>query len=178
MSLSFSSWMRSLIQRVCCPSQPSLKHQTGIEVPSDETASAKPERATWVSPYIMVKDVDQAVTFYNQAFSFETVERIPGEDGSTWHAELRYQDQLIMLGKVGVYGSTAKSPIMSQVESPINQYIYVKDVDQFYTKAIKAGAKHVVKPEDMFWGDRMCKLKDLDDYVWCFATFLGEPEKM
>lgn len=139
--------------------------------------SVKPSHATWLSPYMRVQDVDAAAKFYQQAFGFEVLELAPGEDGSTWHAELRYKDQLIMMGKQGAYEKgeqVPKSPVSSGVVCPINLYLYCEDVDKFYQHAIANGATSVFEPGDMVWGDRMCNLKDPEGYVWCFATHLGE----
>lgn len=133
-----------------------------------------PAKTPWVSPYIVVKDVDKALMFYQNAFKIAITNRVAGEDGTTWHAESYYKDQLIMFGKEGAYGSSVKSPITTGVASPMNLYLYCEDVDQFYKDAIAHGAKGTAAPEDTFWGDRMCRLEDLDNYVWCFATFLGE----
>lgn len=136
------------------------------------TKSVRPEGATWVSPYIIVKDVDKAVNFYVTAFGFEKITIKPGEDNTTWHAETRYKDQLLMFGKAGAYGGKTQSPSSSGVESPMNLYLYTEDVDQFYQKALAAGAKSLGAPEDTFWQDRMCRLQDPDGYIWCFATHL------
>ena len=136
--------------------------------------SCRPDGAPWISPYIIVKDVDEAVDFYTHAFGFEKIHLIAGEDNTSWHAEMRYKDQMIMFGKAGAYGGKTKSPIESGVDSPINLYLYCDDVDDFYTQALKAGAKSLSKPEDTFWHDRMCRLQDPHGYVWCFATYLGE----
>ncbi len=132
--------------------------------------SPKPENATWVSPYLTVQDADIAIEFYAKAFNFTIIEKTAGDDGSTWHGELQYKDQLIMLGKAGAYGGTSKPPVMTGVESPISQYIYTEDVDAFHNNAVTAGAKSLGEPENMFWGDRMCRLQDPDGYIWCFAT--------
>jgi uncharacterized glyoxalase superfamily protein PhnB len=129
-----------------------------------------PAGASCVSPYITVLDVDKSVNFYKKAFNFQVKELAPGEDGTTWHAELLYKDQLIMLGKQGAYNATSESPLASGIESPISLYLYCEDVDAFYERAMKEGAQSVDAPENMFWGDRMCRLKDLDNYIWCFAT--------
>jgi len=137
-------------------------------------ASARPQGASWVSPYIIVKDVDKAIKFYKDAFHFIVKNSAPSEDGCTMHAELLYKDQLLMFGKEGMYGSTSHTPASSGVESPINLYIYCEDVDALYRHAVEAGAKSQAAPDNMFWGDRMCRLLDLDGYVWCFATHLGE----
>lgn len=132
--------------------------------------AAHPPHATWVSPYITVENIDTAIPFYQKAFGFEKLDAVPGEDGSTWHAELRYKNQLLMLGKAGAY-KPGQSPKMSGVESPMNLYLYCEDVDSFYQNAIASGAESLEAPSDMFWGDRMCRLKDKDGYVWCFATY-------
>lgn len=123
-----------------------------------------------LSPYIIVKNVNTAANFYKNAFQFEVKELAPGENNEIIHAELTYKDQLIMLGKEGGWGGTSKSPISSGVESPMSLYAYTDDVDVFYKHAIANQAESVTPPDDMFWGDRMCSLKDIDGYVWCFAA--------
>lgn len=133
----------------------------------------RPPNVTWVSPYITVSDVEKMSSFYQEAFQFEKGELVPGEDGTIWHGEMKYKDQLIMLGKALAYGGTTKSPNMTGIESPMNLFLYCEDVDEFFKKAVKAGAVALIEPQDMFWGDRMCKLKDPDGYLWCFATYIG-----
>lgn len=135
--------------------------------------TTKPQNShpmSWVSPYLTVTNVDAAVDFYKKAFQFMVSEVKPGEDGVSLHAEMQYKDQLIMVGKEGAYGSPLKAPRTSGVESPITLCVYCDDVDQFYKAALSNGAKSISAPEDMFWGDRMCKLQDPDNYTWCFLT--------
>lgn len=139
-------------------------------------SSAKPNNISWLSPYITVKDVDISANFYQQAFQFEIKNLAPGEDGTPCHGELNYKDQLIMIGKQGAWNGTTKTPNSSQIESPINLYLYCEDVDKFHQNAVKAGAVSLGEPEDTFWGDRMCRLKDIDGYIWCFATHIGKPK--
>ncbi|MBP9764428.1 MAG: VOC family protein [Gammaproteobacteria bacterium] len=136
--------------------------------------SCRPENAPWISPYVIVSDVDKAVSFYEKAFGFEKIQVVAGEDNTSWHAELKYKDHLIMFGKGGAYGGKTKPPHESGIESPINLYLYCENVDDFYAHAIKTGAKSLSAPEDMFWQDRMCRVQDPDGYIWCFATYLGE----
>jgi uncharacterized glyoxalase superfamily protein PhnB len=133
-------------------------------------ASSKPENTPWISSYMIVRDVDQAADFYKKAFHFNIRELAPGEDGTTWHAELTYKDQLVMLGKEGAWNSTTKSPVTNGITAPISLYVYTENVDEFHKHAIAHHAKEVSPPSDMFWGDRMCQLKDLDGYIWCFAS--------
>lgn len=137
------------------------------------TKSLPPE-ASWASPYLTVADVDRAVKFYQEAFNFRVKKLVPGEDGTSWHAEMTYKGQLLMCGKEGAHGSTCKSPRSSGVESPISLYLYCENVDDFYKRALEKGAKSLAEPENMFWGDRMCRLQGPDNYVWCFATYNQE----
>lgn len=133
-------------------------------------AELLPPNATWVSPYIIVADVDKAAEFYKNAFGMKVHEIMPGEDGISVHGELHYKNHLLMIGKQGAYGGKSLSPKTSGVESPMNLYIYCEDVDAFYKHALAHGAVSSTAPEDTFWGDRMCRIKDPDNYVWCFAT--------
>lgn len=133
----------------------------------------RPAKAPWITPYVMVKDVDKAVDFYEKAFGFEKLEVVKGEHNTSLHAELQYKDHLIMFGKSGAYGGTSKTPHESGIESPMNLYLYCENVDNFHDHALKTGAKSLDAPADMFWGDRMCRLQDPDGYIWCFATHLG-----
>lgn len=133
-------------------------------------SSKHSQEIPWVSPYITVSDVEKAAHFYKKAFRFEILELPPGEDGVPVHGELSYKNQLIMVGKQGAWGGTTVTPAHSKVESPINLYLYCENVDEFYQAAVNAGAKSLGAPEDMFWGDRMCRLQDPDSYIWAFAA--------
>lgn len=138
-------------------------------------SNLRPEGFSWVSPYIIVADVDAAIEFYKKAFGFTTREILhKDENGNTSHAEMFYKDQSMMFGREGGYGGPSKSPKNSGVASPISIYLYTENVDDFYKNATAAGAQSIAPPEDMFWADRMCVLSDLDGYIWSFATHLGE----
>lgn len=137
------------------------------------TTLKHPNGATYVSPYLTVLDVVKAAEFYTNAFGFEVKEIVPAHDHTALHGELKYADQLIMLGKQGAYGSETLAPAASKVKSPMSLYIYCDDVDAFYQKAVAAGAISIKVPEDTFWGDRMCALECSNGYHWCFATHLG-----
>lgn len=129
-----------------------------------------PEGFTWVTPYLVVKDVDVAINFYQIAFGFVKKDAIKGHDGTTWHAEMKYKDQVLMLGKEEASGNNSQAPQTSKLTSPMSLFLYCENVDAFYVSALAAGAKSIMVTQDMFWGDRMCKLACPDGYVWAFAT--------
>lgn len=125
-----------------------------------------------VSPYLTLVDVLAGVDFYRKAFDFRVGDLSRDAQGTILHAEVMYYDQLLMFGKQGAHNSPLLAPVTSHVPSPITLYLYCDNVDQFHLKAVTAGAISLASPEDMFWGDRMCRLQCPDGYVWCFATRL------
>lgn len=129
---------------------------------------------SWVIPYISVSEIKQSLAFYQAAFGFQPIDIAEDQDGRAIHAEMRYQGMVIMIGLAGACDETSKTPKQSGQLSPISIYVYVHDVDQFYQNAIAQGAINVGEPEDMFWGDRCCRLQDQDGYIWCFGSHLGK----
>ena len=141
----------------------------------------RPQGANWLTPYLTVDSAENSLEFYNKAFGFETTNTMPGKDGRIMHAEMNYQDTLvIMFAPENAWGGKTKTPANSNVESPIGLYIYCGDVDSLVNQAKDAGAELLSEPEDMFWGDRIARLRDPDGYAWTFATKVGEfdPSKM
>lgn len=138
------------------------------------TLPAYRKETPWITPYIMLKNIDEALPLYLNGFGFMQREVVKGDDGTLWHAELIYRGQLVMFGKVGAYGmeDLAQTPAMTKMKSPISLYLYTDNVDEFYKHAQKFGAKPIKKPEDTFWGDRLCLLEDRDGYLWSFGTRL------
>jgi PhnB protein len=136
-----------------------------------KTKDPRGEGYAWLMPCLTVKDVAKAMDFYEKAFGFEKRFAMPpGKDGKIPHGEVKYKDMVIMLGAEGAQGCETKTPLSGKFESPMGLYVYYEDVDDSFERAVKAGAKEVSKPEDMFWGDRIAQVKDLDGYGWFLAT--------
>lgn len=129
----------------------------------------------WLIPYLIVKDADAAIAFYQKAFGFETKMAMPMKDGKTGHVEMLWKDTMIMFGPVCESNEWPhKPPVMSKVTSPISLYVYCDDVDALYARAVAAGAKGIKPPQDQFYGDRNCVLEDPDEYWWNFATNVAD----
>jgi len=132
-----------------------------------------PQGMSWLSPYLVVKDSDAALKFYQEAFGFEKKLAIPGPDGKTMHAEMVYRGMVIMFSPESPK-CPGRCPATSGVSCPIGLYLYYDDVDAQYRRATAAGAKGLKQPEDMFYGDRVCELSDPDGYSWWFATNVAD----
>jgi PhnB protein len=50
----------------------------------------------------------------------------------------------------------------------------VVDVDKTFAKAVKAGAKQIMPPQDMFRGDRFGSIEDPYGNHWAIATHIED----
>jgi uncharacterized glyoxalase superfamily protein PhnB len=133
------------------------------------SVSPIPKGMHTLTPNLVLRDCARAIEFYKSAFGAQEVSRMPAPDGkSIWHAELRIGDSVFFLNDempgMGRTAPTAADPL------PITMWLYVTDCDASHAKAVKAGAKSTMAPEDMFWGDRCSGVADPFGYLWSFAT--------
>ena len=128
-----------------------------------------PEGFHTITPHLVVKGASQAIEFYKKAFGAEELSRMHGPDGkSIMHAHLKIGDSLLFLmdefPEMGSYGP------LTGGRSPVTLHLYVKDVDSAFNTALAAGARQIMPPADMFWGDRYGKLVDPFGHEWSLAT--------
>ncbi len=136
------------------------------------TRPYKPQGWPQLIPALTVADARKSIEFYKKAFGFQ-LEGQPLEfEGKIAHAELKFQDAKIMIGTEGC--NDMKSPKSAGVRPGMSLYLYCENVDAIYERAIKAGAKSEAAPEEMFWGDRTCRVTDPDGYVWWFAKNVAD----
>lgn len=128
----------------------------------------------WLSPYLTVRDAAAALDFYQRAFGFRKKNIMTGPDGRILHAEMFWQDSVIMFGPEGAYGNQTRAPVTNGTPSPVSLYVYCDDVDTLFIHATRAGARAIFSPQDMFYGDRVCRLSDPDGHTWNFATHVAE----
>ncbi len=132
----------------------------------------------WVNPYLSVKDVEEALAFYQKAFGFKVKFSLKDAEGRTGHTELTHYDCTIMIGPEKPSQGDFSPKRLGGASVTI--YIYTPDVDKLAARAEDAGAKILQAPQDQFWGDRVCILEDPDGHRWCFATHVKDvsPEEM
>ncbi len=137
------------------------------------TKQYKPSSYPDLIPCLTVKDMQKSLDFYKKAFEFEVSGEVSKDESNNLiHIEMKKGEAYIMFSPEGAYGSNSKAPITSGVESGISLYVYCEDVDSLYKQAIEHGANSLSKPEDMFWGDRVCRLIDINNYCWAFGKKL------
>ena len=137
------------------------------------TTKAIPDGYDSLIPSLVVRDAAKAIEFYKSVFGATEKLRMPSSDGTKIaHAELKIRNAVLMLSdecpQMGCPapepGSTPSSGVM----------IYVTDADATYEKAVSLGAKPVMPPADMFWGDRFGKFIDPFGHQWGVATHQRE----
>jgi PhnB protein len=124
----------------------------------------KPEGCHSITPYLTVPDAGRLIDFLKLAFDGVEHARLMGPNGRIAHAQVRIGDSLVMLGE----------PVPPWSPRTNMLYLYVPDVDATYRQALKAGAKSVIEPANMFYGDRHACVTDVADNTWWIATHLED----
>jgi len=129
------------------------------------------------TPLLTVTDSARAIDFYKRAFGAEELLRVDGPGGKIAHAEIKIGDSIIMLSDE--MPGCSRSP-QSLGGTAVAIFLYVKDVDQVFNRAVAAGAQIAMPLNDMFWGDRYGKVTDPFGHSWSLATHKEDvhPEEM
>ncbi len=122
--------------------------------------NAIPEGYHSVTPYLVVTGADKVIEFMQKAFGATVNFRLDGPDGKIGHAEMQVGDSRIMLGEA----KKEWKPMPSGI------YLYVKDSDAVYKKALEAGAESVMEVADQFYGDRHGGVRDPAGNLWWIST--------
>jgi PhnB protein len=129
-----------------------------------------PEGLHSVTPHLIFENSAQAIDWYKKALGAEEKSRAVAPDGKVMHADLQIGDSRIMLNDEMGGGKSAKTI----GGSPVGFWIYVKDCDALFNRAVSAGARVAPGPmgalADQFWGDRTGTFTDPFGYQWTIAT--------
>jgi PhnB protein len=139
-----------------------------VRKPARRKVEAVPKAYGSVTPALAIRGATDAIAFYVKAFGAKELSRMPGPDGKLMHAEIRIGDTIVMLGEEAP-GMGSPSP-QTLNGSPVSLMLYVKDADAVFARAVAAGAKPVMPPADMFWGDRYGAVTDPFGHRWSIAT--------
>jgi PhnB protein len=113
-----------------------------------------------VTPYLVVPNADLELTFLKAAFDGTEVECQRNQDNTVMHAEVEIGDSLVMLGQAGGQWTPRTASF----------YLWVKDVDATYARALAAGATTESTPEDKPYGHRNAGVIDQNGVTWWIAA--------
>jgi uncharacterized glyoxalase superfamily protein PhnB len=115
-------------------------------------------------PYLVVENAESLAEFAREVFDAEVVERLTLEDGTVNHVEVSIGDSIVMMGR-------ARRP---EEVMPAMLYVYVKDCDDVYRKALAHGATSLMEPSDQFYGDRNAGVRDPWGVTWWLGTHVED----
>jgi PhnB protein len=127
---------------------------------ADDGIRPVPEGYRVVTPWIIPRDTAGLLDFVEEAFGAEEIARVPNEDGTIGHAEFRIGDSIVM-----AFDAREGWP-----DTPGFFRLYVEDGDVVYRRALEAGAVSVTEMTDLFFGDRVGRVRDPQGNVWWIQT--------
>lgn len=132
----------------------------------------KPSKAG-IIPCLRYRNASAAIDWLCEAFGFKRHLIVPHPDGTIAHAQLSFENSMIMLGVVinNEYGKMMKQPDEIGGCQTQSTYIVVKDADALYDQARAAGAQIVIDIKNEDYGGRGFSCKDLEGHLWSFGTY-------
>ncbi len=133
-----------------------------------ETPQPVPEGFHTITPYLVVRNAPEAISFYEKAFGAIERLRLTDPDGRVRHVELEIGDSRLFITDVLL----APETIVPDADdtSPVWLYLYVMDPDALFDRAVVAGADVVTPVGNQPWGDRYGCVRDPFGYRWGIAA--------
>ncbi len=130
-----------------------------------------------LTPHIQIgnKRAAEAINFYEKAFGATELRRQAVGDGRLMHAHLHVNGASLMLhDEFPEHVDPAEADLPGG--SGLTLHLQVDDADTWFDRAVAAGARAAMPPQDMFWGDRYGQIVDPFGYRWSIAHTLSEEE--
>ncbi len=122
------------------------------------------EGASDVQPYLHPLRAEPVIGFLKRAFGAEELNRFALPDGVIKHVTMKVGNSYLEMGEAqGLY-----HPMATML------YLYVKDCDEMYRRAVAAGATSVMEPTDHPYGDRSGAVRDAFGNEWWIATHIKD----
>ncbi|HZN73747.1 MAG TPA: VOC family protein [Micromonosporaceae bacterium] len=123
-----------------------------------------PAGYTTVAPWIVTTDTGQLLDFVTAVFDGVELARVPLQDGTIGHAEIRVGDTVLL-----AFDQRPDWPAM-----PSLLRVYVADADATTERAIAAGARVVTAPATHAFGQRGGRVRDPFGNIWWISAVVEE----
>lgn len=131
-----------------------------MSAPSHST----PDGYTSVAPWVVTDDTGAFLEFVTNTFDGEELARVPTEDGSIGHAEIRIGDTVVL-----AFDRRPDWPVM-----PSLLRVFVPDADEVFEKAATAGAEVVTTLANNAFGQRGGRIKDPFGNIWWVTSHIED----
>lgn len=129
-----------------------------------KSTRAVPEGYSSVTPYLIVNGVAGLIDFLTVAFGGEERFRVPNDDGTIGHAEVRIGDSVLM-----TFDARPDWP-----HTPSFLTLWTDDCDAAHHAALAAGAIVVTELTTNAWGDRGSRIRDPFGNLWWIQTHVED----
>ncbi len=120
-----------------------------------------------LTPNLMVEDVNQTITFYENVFGFELSQTVPEEGKFVW-ASMRSGDVEIMFQ--GRDSLSEELPVFegTPLGGSLTFYLRIDDLEGFYDR-VKDQVTVLQDLHTTFYGMKEVAVKELNGYIFVFA---------
>jgi len=126
--------------------------------------SHAPAGYTTVAPWIVTHETGRLLDFITTVFDGEELARVPLEDGSIGHAEIRVGDTILL-----AFDQRAGWP-----DTPSLLRIFVPDADEAMSRAVAAGGRVVTRPLTQAFGQRGGRVRDPFGNIWWISAIVED----
>jgi uncharacterized glyoxalase superfamily protein PhnB len=125
------------------------------------------DETTTLHGYLSYRDAFGAIAWL-EAVGFRVISRQDGADGTVQHAELRLGAAVVMVASVD-----QDYDVPALRDRSVGQGLYLRTdrVDELYERALSAGGRSVIAPEDTAWGSRRARVLDPEGREWSFGSY-------
>jgi uncharacterized glyoxalase superfamily protein PhnB len=126
--------------------------------------------AAGLHAYLSFRDAPAGLQWLTDV-GFQVVSRQEGAAGTVLHAEVRFGDVILMVASADVDYDV---PRLLGSSTGSGLYLWVPqqaDVDAWHERALSAGAREVIAPEDTDWGTRRSRVLDPEGHEWSVGTY-------
>lgn len=130
-------------------------------------------------PYLSVTEASEAIGFYSRVFEVEPYLRLDMPDGRVMHCEFRVDGARFFLSaELPEHGGTPSPTHLGATTVAV--HLYVEDCDAVVARMAANGADVLMEPTDMFYGERLARVRDPLGHEWGITTRLTEmtPEEI
>ena len=126
--------------------------------------STAPAGYTTVAPWIVTSDTGQLLDYITAVFDGVELARVPLEDGTIGHAEIRVGDTILL-----AFDQLPDWPAM-----PSLLRVFVADADAAIARAVAAGARVVTAPATHAFGQRGGRVRDPFGNIWWISAVVED----
>jgi PhnB protein len=128
------------------------------ELPEKTSEASVPEGYGTVTPWLISRDSAELIRFLEAGLGAEEIagSRMQNPDGSIAHVEVKLGSSIVML--FDSYDGWPRTPGFFR--------LFLENADATYQQALRAGATSVTEVTELFWGDRIGRVRDPLGNIW------------